>query len=100
MSDLKANKNYRVCFDDGFSGQGQKNEYPGTLLPIILDKALMAKSNPGQLDPNFYMNIAPGGCRDLFGVKTASILMINDASYIGLNPSAVTYRYAEIPSSK
>lgn len=50
LSELKGNKNYRVCFENGFSGQGQKLEYPGGLLPMVLDKSLMSKPNPGQLD--------------------------------------------------
>lgn len=100
LSELKANKNYRVCFDNGFTGQGQKLEYPGALLPIVHDKALMARPNPGQLDSYHYTSIAPTGCRDIFGVNEAWILIVGDNTWNGQVVSAVTYRYAEIPSSK
>lgn len=98
LSDLGSNRNYRVCFDAGFSNQGNKLEYPGPLLPIVLDKALMAKPKPpdGQWDSYDYLGISAEGCRDLFGVGFAAILILNPP-WNDQSVAAVTYRYAEIP---
>lgn len=94
---LKAGTSYRVCFDDGFTNQGKKLEYPGSLLPVVLDKALMARPNPGQLDSYLYMGIEPGGCRDLNALTDAHVL-ITDNSWNGQSVESLNYRYIEIPA--
>jgi hypothetical protein len=100
LSDLTENKNYRVCFDDGYSNQGDALEYPGSLLRVLLDRTLMAKPPlGGQLDPYLYMSIEPGGCRDMFGVSDAYMLVVNN-SWNDQSVSAISYRFAQIPSPK
>lgn len=99
LSELGSNKNYRVCFDIGFSGQGDKLEYPGSLLPIVMEKALMAKREPanGQINSNLYLSISAESCRDIFGVSFASILILDNKPWNGQEMGAVTYRFVEIP---
>jgi len=66
--------NFRVCFADGYSDQPPGElEYTGSLLPIILDsKLLNADIGNDELRKN---PILAGGCRDLFNVSSAYILV-------------------------
>lgn len=97
---MAGNKNYRLCFDSGYSNQGMALEYPGGLLPIILDKGLMAQPPVnGQLDTYNYLYIEPDGCRDLFGVSEARILVVNN-TWNNQSVSNLIYRYVEIPPPK
>lgn len=99
LNSLKGNKSYRVCFDTGYSNQGDALEYAGGLLRIVLDRSLMAKPNPGILDGYQYLAIAAGSCRDIFGIIDASVL-VTDNSWNDQSVSKVSYRFAEIPSPK
>jgi hypothetical protein len=100
LSELKNNKNYRLCFDDGYSNQGDALEYPGSLLPVILDKALMARPPAnGQLDYYAYMYIEPNGCRDLFGVTDARVLVTGKNDWNNQSIKSILYRIAEIPAA-
>jgi hypothetical protein len=52
----------------------------------------------GQLSPIDYMSTEPAGCRDMFGVKNAWLLLADpNNNWIDQSVSRVTYRYAEIP---
>ncbi len=100
MTELKGGKNYRVCFDDGYSNQGDGLEWYGGGLRVVTDSALMNKPpQGGQLSPYDYMSAAPGGCRDMFGVKNAWLLPADNMNnWNNQSVSLVTYRYAEIPA--
>lgn len=96
--DLKGGKNYRVCFDKGYSNQGDLLEYAGGLLRVVLDRDLMRKPPiSDQLDPYNYMSIEPAGCHDLLGVADAFVLVTNN-SWNDQSVSAINYRYADIPT--
>jgi hypothetical protein len=99
MRDLKDAKNYRVCFDDGYSNQGDGLEWYGGGLRVVTNRDLMNMApHNGQLSPFDYMSTAPGGCRDMFGVRNAWLLLAdNKNNWNDQNISRVTYRYAEIP---
>ncbi|HEX4409957.1 MAG TPA: hypothetical protein VH206_14390 [Xanthobacteraceae bacterium] len=96
MSALQAGKNYRVCVDAGYSAQGAKLEYPGSLLPIIVDPARMSQP-PGGPDEYQYMLITANTCRDLFGITTVSLLILGKNNWNDQSVRQFLYRYAEIP---
>jgi hypothetical protein len=100
MTELKDGKNYRVCFDNGYSNQGDGLEWYGGGLRVVTDRDLMNQPpQGGQLSPFDYMSTEPAGCRDMFGVKNAWLLLAApNNSWIDQSVSSVTYRYAEIPA--
>lgn len=63
--------NYRLCIADGFTNQpANEGEYAGGLLPMILGDPASAANN--EIVRNA---LVPGGCRDLFGLAKATILV-------------------------
>jgi hypothetical protein len=100
MAELKDGKNYRVCFDNGYSNQGEGLEWYGGGLRVVTNHDLMNKPpQGGQLSPFDYMSTEPAGCRDMFGVKNAWLLLADpNNNWNDQSVSRVTYRYAEIPA--
>lgn len=95
LADLKAGKNYRICFDKGFSAQGDgKLEYPGSLLPLVLDAARMLNKQPDNYVGFDYQAITYG-CRDVFELKDAFILIANN-TWNGQKVEKIRYSYSEI----
>lgn len=100
MAELKDGKNYRVCFDNGYSNQGDGLEWYGGGLRVVTNHDLMNQPpQGGQLSPFDYMSTEPAGCRDMFGVKNAWLLLADpNNNWVDQSVSRVTYRYAEIPA--
>lgn len=97
LSELKEGKNYRVCLDAGYSDQGDKLEYPGSLLRIIVDPKLAQKKAGDNPDSYQYMSVAPKTCRDLFGVNFAAVLVFGHNDWNDQSVANFRFRYAEIP---
>ena len=96
-SALTGGKNYRVCFDTGYSNQpAGRPEYTGSLLPLVLDRMEMASAPQSNPDELLYNSITAGGCRDLYGVKEAYVLITN-GTWINETMTQITYRVVEIP---
>jgi hypothetical protein len=97
MTSLTGGKNFRVCFDGGYSNQpAGADEYPGSLIPMVLDESLIGQS-PGATPNEFiYNSIAPSGCRDVFNVTQAYIVITGQNNWNNQSVSQVTYRYREI----
>ncbi len=92
---LIGGKSYRVCFDSGYSNQpAGSDEYPGGLLPMVLD----GKDLQAPIDANpfgfKYIAIAQGGCLDLFNVSY--VFFVPTQGWIGQNVTKITYRVMEI----
>jgi hypothetical protein len=100
MAELKDGKNYRVCFDNGYSNQGEGLEWYGGGLRVVTNHDRMNEQpHGGQLSPYDYMSTEPAGCRDMFGVKNAWLLLADpNNNWVDESVSLVTYRYAEIPA--
>jgi hypothetical protein len=97
LDDLKGGNNYRICTDDGYSAQGDGNlEYPGSLMRIIINDDYAKKPKPANPDSYQYMPIAPKTCRDLFGVRKATLLIF-DNTWNNQSVSKFLFRYAVIP---
>jgi hypothetical protein len=96
MTSLTGGKNFRVCFDDGFSNQpAGAYDYAGSLIPMVLDQSLVGQSMGPTPNEFIYNSLAPGGCRDLFNVKEAYIVITNN-SWNNQSVSKITYRFSEI----
>ena len=95
LAELKTGKNYRICFEKGFSMQGEKRlEYPGGLLPLVLDAARMADQQPDNYLGFGYQAITYG-CRDVFDVKDAFILIANN-TWNNQKVQSIRYSFSEI----
>ena len=96
LTDLSGGRNFRICFDDNYSNQPVgENQYPGSRLPIVLDPALMTIARQDNPDLWLYNSTASKGCRDLFKVDKAYVLVTENL--LGYRPmKTITYRFAEL----
>lgn len=95
LKELTAGKNYRICFDKGFSMQGDgKQEYTGGLLPLVLNVARLADKQSDNYVGFEYQAITYG-CRDIFDLKDAYILIANN-TWLGQKVEKIRYSYSEI----
>jgi hypothetical protein len=95
LTKLTAGKNYRICFDKGFSMQGEgRLEYPGSLLPLVLNAARLADKQSDNYVAFDYQAITYG-CRDVFDLKDAYILIANN-TWNGQKVEKISYSYSEI----
>ena len=92
---IKPDKNYRLCFEKGYTGQGDgRLEYPGSLLPLVLDRTLMNKPQSDNYVGLNYQALTYG-CRDIFDAQEAYIL-IAFANWNDQKVERIAYSLAEI----
>ena len=95
LDTIKAGNHYRLCFDKGFTAQGEgKLEYAGSLLPLVLNRASMAEQQPSNYVGVKYQALTYG-CRDIFDAQEAFVLIANN-NWIGQKVERIVYRMAEI----
>lgn len=95
LAELKAGKHYRLCFETGFSMQGEgRLEYPGGLLPLVLDAARMADKQSDNYIGFGYQAITYG-CRDVFDLKDAFVLIANN-NWNSQKVQKIRYSFSEI----
>jgi hypothetical protein len=93
---LTGGKNFRICFDNGYTNQPVgASDYPGAFVPMVLDAKLMTVPEGATPDEFIYNSGAPDGCRDLFKVDQAYFIVTNN-TWNSQSVANITYRFQEI----
>lgn len=74
IDNLERRANYRLCFTKVYTTPQNDQNYPGTLLPMILDSSL--RNRPSNNDEILWNPVAAESCRDIYDWRYGAMLVI------------------------